>query len=151
MTQGIVSEVTFLGLAALWLGSLIWLGVTTVLAMTHRLRRRDADGDSTGFRRIGSEPAVSVIVAVASPAPDLGAAVRSLCSLNYPEFEILLGAAGGDHAAIEAIRHEARVLPSRIRAFVKVPVRTTNPKVGLQAQSSRRRAIRCCYLATTMW
>lgn len=118
-----IEGVFALGLAG---ASIAWWLATAVLAILQPRRR--VRGYST------AEPdGVSVIVPVASPAPDLGACLESLRSLNYPHYEIQLVADVEDLPAVAAIEREARISPGLIRALVVSPSDSPNPKVNLLA------------------
>lgn len=111
-------------------GSVAWWAVTAVLAVQES---RSGPRGEIGHATVDGSEGVSVIVPVASPAPELGACVRSLLAMQYSPLEILLVASADDPAAIGTIEGQAAAAPGRVRCLVVRPEASPNPKVGLLA------------------
>lgn len=115
---------TILEVLAVVTATLAWNVGTAIAALLQPRKGRHVGG------RPEALPPISIIVPVRAPAPALPACARSLASLDYPDFEVILCAEDDDVAALELTKQAA----SKYRRFTLCdsPVASTvNPKAAL--------------------
>ena len=80
-------------------------------------------------------PPISILKPIRGLDPDAGAALASFCEQDYPEFEILFGAADADDPGLAAARRVAQEHPDLPIRFVSdVRPLGANPKVSTLAR-----------------
>jgi cellulose synthase/poly-beta-1,6-N-acetylglucosamine synthase-like glycosyltransferase len=102
-------------------GSYIALNLLSFARLRGYLGSRSLD--DLGHAYSGFEPPVSVLVPAYNEEATIGASVRSMLQLEYPEFEIIVINDGSRDGTMEALRREFRLVPFPEAYWKRIPVR----------------------------
>ena len=78
----------------------------------------------------GALPPVSILKPLRGADPEMDAALRSHCTQDYPEYEVILGVSDPADSAVPAAEGLAQEFPGRVRVVVCPEVLGTNRKVS---------------------
>lgn len=117
-------DCSVLGMIAVVAATLAWNAGTALAALAQPRKKQLVSGRPEVMLPI------SIIVPVKAPAPALAACAKSLASLDYPDFEVILCAEEDDNDAVEL----TKLVASKYRRFTActshIPA-TVNPKAAL--------------------
>ena len=118
-----IGGITILGMLAVVAATLAWNAGTATAALLQPRKRRQVGWPE-------DIPPISIIVPVRAPAPALPACAKSLASLDYPDFEVILCAEDDDVDAVELTKRTASEYRQFTACNLAIPA-TANPKVAL--------------------